>query len=213
MKKDNKILFLGDSITASAGASKYEMGYVFRFQELSHFTVFNYGMSGTRIANRLVPDYEPLFDEYFLKRVHKMEDEADYIVIFGGTNDFGHGDAPFGTENDRTINTFYGAINLLLDTINNKYVNKKIIVITPLHRLDEYDEYNERGVKHEIPLKQYVDAIIKSTKNHHNYVLNMYDEILNPFIRPDLFKDSIHPNDDGHFLLATKLFDFIKSIK
>ncbi len=38
-----------------------------------------------------------------------MDNDADIIIVFGGTNDFGNGDAPFGEMSDRTPYTFYGA--------------------------------------------------------------------------------------------------------
>lgn len=40
-----------------------------------------------------------------------MDNDADIIIVFGGTNDFGNGDAPFGEMSDRTPYTFYGRIN------------------------------------------------------------------------------------------------------
>ncbi|MBR5504698.1 MAG: hypothetical protein IKV73_00115 [Clostridia bacterium] len=52
-----------------------------------------YGKSATRIAKQQdvqTPDYD---NAYFVTRVADMDDDIDVIVVFGGTNDYGHGDA------------------------------------------------------------------------------------------------------------------------
>jgi GTPase SAR1 family protein len=67
-------------------------------------------------------------------RVAEMDPDADLIVVFGGTNDFGHGDAPFGDFSDRTADTFCGAIHELYVSLLEKYPTATIMVITPLHR-------------------------------------------------------------------------------
>lgn len=71
-----------------------------------------------------------------------MNEEADVIVVFGGTNDFGHGDAPIGNMNDRTPDTFYGALHCLYENIIRKFSDAFIFVITPLHR---HNENNPKG--------------------------------------------------------------------
>ena len=47
--------------------------------------------------------------------------DADGVVVFGGTDDFGHGDAPIGTPSDRTYDTFYGACHVLFSKLIEKY--------------------------------------------------------------------------------------------
>ena len=50
-----------------------------------------------------------------------MIPDADIVVVFGGTNDFGWGDAPLGTMEDRREDTFYGAYHLLLQKLIDRY--------------------------------------------------------------------------------------------
>lgn len=67
----------------------------------------NYGIGGTRIARQNAADeFEKRGN--FCDRMRNMED-SDVMVVFGGTNDFGHGDAPMGEFSDRDDRTFYGA--------------------------------------------------------------------------------------------------------
>ena len=107
-----KIAFLGDSITEGVGASKPENRFTDVFGRLSGATVYNHGISGTRIAPQRDNRGEK-WDEDFILRADEIERDADAVVIFGGTNDFGHGDAPMGELGDKTPDTFYGALYTL----------------------------------------------------------------------------------------------------
>ena len=58
--------------------------------------VKNYGISGTRIAKQTHKSENERWDMDFLSRVDIMDENADVIVVFGGTTDFGHGDSKIG---------------------------------------------------------------------------------------------------------------------
>ena len=126
-----KINFLGDSITQGVGASTKENCYVEQFAAATGAVCRNYGISGTRIARRRVPYSNPDFDKDFPSRVPEMDPDADLIVVFGGTNDFGHGDAPLGEMRDRTVWTYYGALHVLFTLLLEKYPTAQIVIITP----------------------------------------------------------------------------------
>ena len=57
----------------------------------------------------------------YCRRYKTMDPDADIIVVFGGTNDFGHGDAPLGEMSDRTVDTFYGALHTLYTSLITRY--------------------------------------------------------------------------------------------
>lgn len=78
------------------------------FGALSGAEVKNYGIGGTRIARQREKSEEEKFDQDFVKRADEMEEGADAVVVFGGTNDFGHGDAAIGDFDSRDVYTFYG---------------------------------------------------------------------------------------------------------
>ena len=66
-----------------------------------------------------------------------MQDNVDIVFVFGGTNDYGHGDAPFGKFEDRTMDTYCGALHYLMRGLIQKYPAAQIVFMTPLHREGE----------------------------------------------------------------------------
>ena len=128
--KNIKINFLGDSITEGSGASEPAKCYVSQVAKITGADCRNYGIGGTRIASQQTPSAEERHDRDFCMRVAEMDEDADVIVVFGGTNDFGHGDAPFGEFADRTVNTYYGAMHTLFTSLIEKYTTSKIVVLT-----------------------------------------------------------------------------------
>ena len=135
--KGATVNFLGDSITQGVGASRPETCYVSLLEkEFGLKKANNYGISGTRIARQPVVTDSP-FDQDYCMRMSAMDESADAVVVFGGTNDYGHGLAPLGVPSDRTPETFWGACHFLMDGLLNRYVGKPILILTPLHRLNE----------------------------------------------------------------------------
>ena len=155
------VAFLGDSITEGVGASCVENRYTDVFARLTGGVALNYGISGTRIARQKVVT-EDLFDRDFNMRVEEMDASADVVVVFGGTNDFGHGDAPIGAITDETPYTFCGALNLLIDYLSGVYGVEKLRFILPVHRKNEDDPHGEFGCKKIAAgtLSDYIDAEI-----------------------------------------------------
>ena len=199
--KDKKINFLGDSITEGAGASEKSKCYVSLLGQNTGALVRNYGIGGTRIARRHVPHANPVYDQDYCLRAPTMDPDADAVVVFGGTNDYGHGDAPLGVPSDNTSDTFYGALNVLFTTLITRYPDAKILVLTPLHRLNENNP-DSNG----LPLKAYVDAIREMAEAYSLPVLDLYAmsgmQPNVPIIQERFMNDGLHPNDAGHARLA-----------
>ena len=91
-----KINFLGDSITEGHGTSGEACFFTTLIARETGAVCRNYGIGGTRIARQTIPSEKPRHDLDFPGRVDEMDPDADIVVVFGGTNDFGHGDAPLG---------------------------------------------------------------------------------------------------------------------
>ena len=211
--KKKKVFFLGDSITEGVGASEYEKSYVPVFEKLSGAEVKNYGIGGTRIARQREKTQEQ-WDKDFLGRVDEMNENADVVVVFGGTNDFGHGDAKIGNFNSRDEYTFYGAMHILCTKLINKYPDAEIIFMTPLHRLGEEEKVNEFGRMREAPLSRYVD-IIKEVAGY--YGLRVLDLFHTSGIQPNVdimrekyMPDGLHPSDAGAEKIANRLYEFLR---
>ncbi len=211
MDLNNKVAyFLGDSITEGYGASSIEATYhqlIRKWYGLKE--AVNYGISGTRIAKQFGPSIHP--DDPFCRRVDRMDDQADVVVVFGGTNDFGHGDAALGIFGSKDENTFYGACAILMEKLLEKYAGKEIVFMTPLHRADEMTLL-ERG-EQTTPLCDYVTAICESAAFYSIPVLDLYAESgIQPMIPAQREKyciDEVHLNDLGHERIARKLSQFL----
>jgi len=215
--KGKKIAFLGDSITEGVGASSIEHLYWNLIAQQTGAACYGYGISGTRIAKQIAVSENTSFDRYFASRVEEMIPDADIIVIFGGTNDFGHGDAPFGTMADRTVDTFCGGYHELMTKLTERYPAADIIVMTPLHRLSEDDTGpNEFGIRREGPLVRYVDAIIQIAGYYGAPVVDLFRTCrIQPRvpIHQELYApDGLHPNDAGHVLIANCLLRTLRSL-
>ncbi len=213
--KGKTVLCLGDSVTAGALASSAKKNFVSVLARLSGAKVVNYGAGGSRIARQRKPSENPRLDRDFLLRADEMQSNADYVVVFGGTNDFGHGDAPLGCITDTDTASFYGCVYCLFEKLYSKYPNAKIVAITPMHRVSEYIRCEKGDV--EIPLSDYVRAIKEVSAKLSVPVLDLYSSgNLIPDIpaNKQLFfaEDGLHPNDEGHKRIAERLYKFILSL-
>ncbi len=208
--KDKKINFLGDSITEGVGASEEQFIYLNVVAgECGLAAARNYGISGTRIARQ---SDEELFGNPYCDRYLTMDDDADIIVVFGGTNDYGHGKAPFGSFDDRTGETYYGAWHVLLRGLLEKYPDGQIVVMTPLHRTEE----NVPSPGNGRPLKDYVNAAKEVAEFYSVPVLDLFAVSgIQPdvdIIREKYCPDGLHPSDAGNRRIAERLIGFLKSL-
>lgn len=206
--------FLGDSITEGVGTSSEDKRYFEIIKrEFGLFSVNGYGISGTRFAKQTVPSTEASFDKDFVSRVDGMCD-ADGVVVFGGTNDFGHGDAPIGVPSDRTYDTFYGACHTLFSKLIEKYPGKPIVIMTPLHRVSEDEVAIKHGVS--VTLKTYVDVIREVAEFYSLPVCDMFKnsglQPRVPVIAEKYIPDGLHPNDEGHKIIAERLGNFLANL-
>ena len=211
-----KILFLGDSITEGCGASDVSKCFVSLIAERENAICKNYGIGGTRIApQKNLAEGE--VDRYFATRVDDMIEDADVVVVFGGTNDFGHGDAPFGKIDDTDERTFCGAYHHLCRKLIARYPEAQLVIMTPMHR-DSEDKgpYNEWGVRLCTNLRGYVDAILEIAAFYSIPVLDLFRvsgiQSRVPVLKERYIPDGLHPNDAGHARIADKLIGFLNML-
>lgn len=209
-----KVWFLGDSITEGVGASCNETRFsevLWRNAKLGE--IKNYGISGTRIARqqKICEETEFMDLNSYSERYTQMEDGADIIVVFGGTNDYGHGDAPFGSFEDRTMDTYCGALHYLMRGLIEKYPTAVILFMTPIHREGE----NIENESNHLPLKAYVDKLKETAEYYSLPVLDLYacggivPDI--PAQKDALCPDGLHPNDAGNAVIAARLQAFLEN--
>ena len=177
----------------------------------------NYGVCGSRIARQHDDGRFDMFPDTFCDRADRMDPDADAVVVFGGTNDFGHGNAPLGSFGDRDDSTFYGALHVLYRKLIEKYPSAEIVICTPLHRLGE-DLPGEEGAKL-IPgalLTEYVTAIREVAEYYSLPHLDLYacsglqPDV--PLIAELYMPDGLHPNKAGYEILARRIKKFLKSL-
>ncbi len=209
--KNKKFNFLGDSITEGVGVTSPDKKYVEVFaREYGPLITRNYGISGTRFAHQLVATVDnPSYDRDFCSRVALMDSDADFVIVFGGINDFGHGDAPFGKFEDCTPYSFYGASHTLMRSIKERFPTATVVFMTPLHSTPDMRPGKE-------PILKYRDAICKTAAFYNIPILDLYsDEQLQPTtpsLREKYVPDGVHPNDDGAEIIAKRLGEFLLSL-
>lgn len=203
----NRILnCLGDSITAGYGTTKIYHDYLKEFLGLT--TVNNYGINGTKIASIDGVDTSAMSVRYT-----NMDNNSDIILVFGGTNDYGNA-IPLGTYTDNVNTTFFGALNVLIKGLLNKYPSKTILFATPLQR-----NYTLGGVggiagvganSAGFTLLQYVDAIIEVCGYYSIPVIDLYRNAgISTLNITNFSTDGLHPVAVGHERIAYKMASFI----
>ena len=216
-----KINFLGDSITHIGLASSEDTLYhAVLKKEAGLALARNYGIGGTRYALQKGTEKRPKNDhediKSFCERFDQMDDDADVVVVFGGTNDYGHGDAPLGCFDDRTPDTFYGACHYLYSGLIKKYLGKPIVIMTPLHRCNELNIPDIKMPGDYGDLRTYTNIIREVAEYYSLPVLDLFATSgLQPEIKEIKEKyipDGLHPNDDGNMIIAHKLRLFLESL-
>ena len=200
-------VFVGDSITAGTGTTKIYYEYLKESLGLGSVTAM--GVPGSCISD--ASDYgqnkQPLINRY------QNIPSADLIVIFMGTNDYGH-ETPLGAAEDTQDGTFYGALNTIIPALVAKHTSSKIVFVTSLHRYG-FGTSKILGTKFtydHIPngvgatLEDYVNAVKNVCANNGVSVIDLYTECTldpsDPAERSTYMPDGIHPNAAGHELIV-----------
>lgn len=213
MKLENrKVAVLGDSITFGVGTTGPDALYHARLTKKYGWDLYVDGISGTRIAPQNKPSEEPSFDKDFISRVKDIPADSEIVVFFGGTNDYGHGDAPFGAWGDTSPETFCGAVYTFMKALIEHCPEAVFCIMTPLHRLTE----DEPSVSNGRPLYDYVEIIRQTAEFFALPVLDLFKmsgiQPRVPVIMEKFAPDGLHPNDDGQRVLTERLEGFLLSL-
>lgn len=218
MKLENlKIACIGDSLTEGIGSSCVSKNYPSLLKEKCNLKeIINLGKSGTRISvQRETYMHYKEWDENFLTRVNQIPEDTDIILVWGGTNDYDHGDALLGCFGDDSEYTFYGALNILMKNLLEKFPDKTIVFITPIHRVDGYNPDNAT-IRKGHSLKAYSDAIKETAEYYSIPVCDLFSMSgMNPNIKEqkDLFyADDVHLNDKGYNRIAERIKSFLENL-
>lgn len=162
----------------------------------------NYGISGSTLCQSA---YSPMSVRFL-----DMNDDADIISVFGGTNDQGVG-FELGKIEDTENSTIYGSLDILCKGLIEKYPQAFIFFITPLRNGNA--KINSKGYS----LEDVANAIKEVCYKYSIPVLDLYS-IGGFHIENDNFRemyngeDKLHPNQkfmNEH--LAPIIEQFIRS--
>ncbi|NLP54430.1 SGNH/GDSL hydrolase family protein [Acinetobacter baumannii] len=209
--KDLSWVVGGDSITQNNYRSRLNyQDYISLV--VGGMQIHNYGKSGTGYFDRF-----NIADE-----ITQTPDEIDLVTWFFGTNDWNHGNKPLGSFLDTGTETISGCINTCFTKLINKFPTKTLAVFTPLPRLNNWGS-NAANNAMGYTLEQLVNLIIQYAKHYSVPCLDLYHESNLPVWVPaanDFYfwaegqpaADGLHPNDNGHKVLARKILAFLASI-
>ncbi len=217
-----KIAFLGDSITEGVGLADQNNRYDnILLREYGLAGTQNQSISGSRLAHQMSPSEKPHYDLCFCGRAYWLDPSADICVVYGGVNDYIHGDAYIGTETDTTPATFHGGVNFLMRALKEKFPEKPIVFMTPARSClrgvtDELPSPRPMKKPDAMPLQGYADIMIEAGKRNGVHILDLYRELpINPNRKEDFeayTMDGLHFNDAGHRMLARTLADFLLAL-
>ena len=196
---DKKANIIGDSIIKGENSDdsykrmKNDNVASILMEEFGFKEVRNYGIGGCRMASH-VTNQGGIVD-----RFNNMNNDADLIIVAGGTNDFGS-NIELGSLSDLTDNTkFKPALYNTLKGVQNKYPGKEIYYITPAHRKDSKPDNVANSVG--LTLKDYVEAAYEICELLSVPVIDMWKELgFSPFndtMKNTYMKDGLHPTIEG----------------
>ena len=203
---------LGDSITAGVNATNVQ--YFTYFDELCGFKVITKdGIGGSCLSSGE--------SNSGVSRLNNIPDDSDIVSIFMGTNDFGHhhmlGNMQDSTPTDTS--TFYGALKYTCEYMNANF-NNKWFFITPLQRNYNYFPADNMGIGVETnrngnTLEDFVNAIIKVCNHYSVPYIDLYHNCFDGHsekVHELYLADGLHPNPNGHIIMARKIAKFINNI-
>lgn len=199
---DKKIVCLGDSITAASNLENLEnyeqMSYPYQLcQILGAKEVVNLGIGGSSIGR--------YWDDAFVDRYRDIPEDADIIIVMGGTNDgFCASERELGSIQEREAKTFAGDLNELLSKLKEDYPEAVIVLATPLSNVLHDMLRKERDYL--LPQSAFVKIMNLLADEYGIPVIDLYySNFLNSHdaaIIYNFMPDGVHGNESGYRMLA-----------
>lgn len=206
-----RIHIFGDGISFGIGASSLaKKSYTSLLGIKYGFVVANHSLSDATVGNY---NDDILKKKSLLTQIDSasLETDSDYVLIFMGTEDFKLPKAEIGNIDDKKDTTFIGSLNLAIEKILSVNTGVKILLATPLFRgrINPGDGKDCDGYPvNDRFLFEYANAIKKVGEYNHIPVVDLFNEcMINKYTHGFYLADGLYPNDEGHSLVADKIFD------
>ena len=196
-----KLCIIGDSYVANHSQS-YTLTWHYKIAQENEMAYVNYGING----NGLVASGSPTIGTPVIDRYSEMDDDADYVIVVGGKNDY---------NKQLAIASFKTGLASICAGLIDKYAARgsKIAFFTP------WDDYDSGTDQSSIKLIEYVDAIIEVCGK---YSIPVFDSsrkssmfMFNETFRTNYCQSSTdisHLNSAGHNLFKNKAFNFLNQL-
>lgn len=194
--KGKTLNIIGDSYVANNGQPVARTWH-FKLAKNNAMNYNNYGINGNGLIS---PDAT---DKPVVERYTEMPDDADYIIVIGGRNDY---------NQQLPLDDFKAGLDTLILGLVQKYLGKKICFFTP---------WSDQGPAHDNPiaLHEYANAIEEKCEQYGIPCFNSSKKAgmatYNADFRSKYFQsadDVSHLNADGHDLFLNKAQKFIESL-
>ena len=198
------VTFFGDSITVANGVDRPWTTIVANALNTS---ATKNGWSGTTYTSGSR-------EHSAVDRVDEITNQ-DLVVVEFGVNDFHYG-RPLGEFGDTDTSKFYGALDFVYNKLVTNNPTAKFVIMTPMKNHGygtSPDSFTQNSDGHyQI---DYVNAIKQVADKYSLPVLDMYANsgisAMNETHNQKYLFDGLHPNQEGSFIVASKVIGFINS--
>jgi lysophospholipase L1-like esterase len=173
--RDNRVVFMGDSITDGWKLPEYFPGKDYVDRGIS-------GQTTPQMLDRMLPDVIDL--------------EPKVVIILAGTNDIAGNTGPMTLPE---IEQNYQAMAELAAAHNIKVIFESVL---PIHDHGVHGPQSPRRSPQQISALN--DWLKAYCKGHNHIYLDYYTHMLGPdgMLRTDLSNDGLHPNAEGYKIMA-----------
>lgn len=198
---NKKIIAIGDSMVKGHSLPDNQT-WLYKIAKRNNMRYVNYGFNGAYLSSHNYGSHTGIVNNYL-----DMCDDADFIIVFAGTNDIEHTEINLGTIESNDITDFYGALKNICQGLITKYPDKKICFITPYVRVNREER-----------TKQFVNAIHEVCELYGG--IPVFDNTKNGGIcwfntsqlESITLNDTYHLNEKGMEWVSTKYESFLNSL-
>lgn len=214
-----KVVFYGDSISAKVGVESNANDYIDNMKETLGFTFDRYSQGGALYNAWTAKGYNRESCCNLVISHPEQNKNADYAVLFFGTNDFGRRakigellDSPtFLTQDasgyiaDTDVKSVTGSIRFSVNKLREENPNLKILILSPLIRNDTPLTNNQGKT-----LLEYVQAIMDTASILNCRTINMYELFsqVELTVGAGYTSDDLHPNSAGHKKISNYILNY-----